>query len=403
MELIKSVLASQIGFSVVFAFVIVNIMMLVVTYCIYWERKISAWIQDRIGPNRVGPAGLIQPFADGLKFFVKEDWIPPWSDKALFVAAPVLMFILALIGFAIVPWAGELHLPWMAEGEVVSSQVASVDVGLLYFLAVGGLSVYAIILGAWASKSKYPFYGGIRGTAQVLSYEVPLGLGLFVIVLACGSVRLEDILALQTRMWEVGSTPIWPAWNVFLHPVTFLLVLITAFAETNRLPFDLTEAEQELVGGYHTEYSALKFGGFYLSEYANMITMSAILAVLFFGGWHLPGVSESPSIGWFLLRFVIIWGKIILFLFFYMWIRWTLPRFRYDQLMHLAWLTLVPMGLLLLGWTAVLTLYGWQNSWLAPVGEIVIFVVLVVIGAMRSAPITGRQRDLPLGRAVQFD
>lgn len=403
MELIKSVLASQLGFSVVFAFAIVNIMMLVVTYCIYWERKISAWIQDRYGPNRVGPYGLIQPFADGLKFFMKEDWIPPWSDKALFVMAPVLMFILALIGFAIVPWAGNLHWPWMPDGQTVSTQVASVDIGILYFLAVGGLSVYAIVLGAWASKSKYPFYGGIRGTAQVLSYEIPLGLGLFVIVLACGSLRLEDVLALQTRMWQVGGSSVWPAWNFFLHPVTFLLVLVTAFAETNRLPFDLTEAEQELVGGYHTEYSALKFGGFYLSEYANMITMSAILVVMFWGGWHLPGVSDSPSMGWVVLRFLIMWAKIILFLFFYMWIRWTLPRFRYDQLMDLAWLTLVPMGLLLLAWTAVLVLIGWHNTWLAPVGEIGIFLLLMAVGAVRAQPITGRQRDLPMERVVQFE
>jgi NADH-quinone oxidoreductase subunit H len=393
-EVIKSILASQIGFSAVFAFAIVNIMLLVVTYCIYWERKISAWIQDRFGPNRVGPYGLIQPFADGLKFFVKEEWIPPWSDKALFVTAPVLMFVLALLGFAIVPWAGNLHWPWMPDGQTVSTQVASVDIGLLYFLAVGGLSVYAIVLGAWASKSKFPFYGGVRGTAQVLSYEIPLGLGLFVIVLACGSVRLEEILDPQTRMWQVGGVSILPAWNFFLHPVTFLLVLVTAFAETNRLPFDLTEAEQELVGGYHTEYSALKFGGFYLSEYANMITMSAILVVMFWGGWHLPGVSESPSIGWMLLRFVIVWAKIIVFLFFYMWIRWTLPRFRYDQLMNLAWLTLVPMGLLLLAWTAVLVLMGCQNTWLAPAGEIGIFLLLMAIGAVRAQPITGRQRNL---------
>ncbi len=403
MELIKSVLASQLGFSVVFAFALVNIIMLVVTYCIYWERKISAWVQDRIGPNRVGPWGLIQPFADGLKFFLKEEWIPPWSDKALFVTAPALMFVLSLVGFAIVPWAGDLRWPWSPEGHVVSSQVAAVDIGILYFLAVGGLSVYAIVLGAWASKSKFPFYGGIRGTAQVLSYEIPLGLGLFVIILACGSLRLEDILGLQTRMWHVGDAPVWPAWNVFLHPVTFLLVLITAFAETNRLPFDLTEAEQELVGGYHTEYSAMKFGGFYLAEYANMITMSAILVVVFWGGWHLPGVPESPGIGWFLLRFVIMWVKIIAFLFFYMWIRWTLPRFRYDQLMHIAWLALVPLGLLLVGWTAVLTLAGWRDTWLAPAGEVAIFLALAAVGAMRSQPITGRQRDLPVAGAAQFE
>jgi NADH-quinone oxidoreductase subunit H len=401
-ELIKSILASQIGFSVVFAFVLVNIILLVVTYCIYFERKISAWIQDRYGPNRVGPVGIFQPFADGLKFFLKEEWIPPWSDKGLFVTAPVLMFVLALVGFAVVPWAGNLHWPWMPAGQTVSTQVASIDIGILYFLAVGGLSVYAIVLGAWASKSKFPFYGGIRATAQVLSYEIPLNLGLFVIILAAGSVRLEDVLGPQTRMWHVGSLPVWPAWNFFLHPVTFLMVLVTAFAETNRLPFDLTEAEQELVGGYHTEYSAMKFGGFYLAEYANMITMSAILVVVFWGGWHLPGVSDSPGIGWAILRFAIVWTKIVAFLFFYMWIRWTLPRFRYDQLMQMAWLILVPMGLLLLAWTAILALYGWQETWLAPAGEIAIFVVMAAIGALRSQPITGRQRDLAPERTVQL-
>jgi NADH-quinone oxidoreductase subunit H len=402
-HLIESLLASQVGFSVVFAFVLINIILLVVTYCIYFERKISAWIQDRYGPNRVGPVGMFQPFADGLKFFMKEEWIPPWSDKGLFVIAPVLMFTLALIGFAIVPWAGDLHWPWMPAGQTVSTLIAGVDIGLLYFLAVSGLGVYAIVLGAWASRSKFPFYGGIRATAQVLSYEIPLALGLFVIVLGVGSVRLEQILTVQTRMWHVWGLPVWPAWNFFLHPVTFLLVLVTAFAETNRLPFDLTEAEQELVGGYHTEYSAMKFGGFYLAEYANMITISAILVVMFWGGWYLPGVSDSAGIGWMILRFVIMWAKIVAFLFFYMWVRWTLPRFRYDQLMHLAWVMLVPLGLLLLAWTAVLTLFGLQATWLAPAGEIVILVLMVAVGAVRSQEITGRQRDLPAERVVQFE
>ncbi len=402
MDLIQSLLASQIGFSVVFALLVINVIMLVVTYCIYFERKISAWIQDRVGPNRVGPAGIIQPFADGLKFFLKEDWIPPQSDKILFVAAPILMFVLALIGFAIVPWAGPLRWPWMPEGEAVMTQVASPDVGILYYLAVGGLSVYAIILGAWASKSKYPFYGGIRGAAQVLSYEIPLGLGIFVIVMAMGTLRLEEMLAGQAGMWTIGAVPVWPAWNIFLHPVTFLLVLTAAFAETNRLPFDLTEAEQELVGGYHTEYSALKFGAFYLAEYANMITISAIISVLFLGGWHLPGISgEWTSIGAVLLRFAVTWLKIIFFLFLFMWVRWTLPRFRYDQLMGMAWKTLVPLGLALAVWTALLTLWGWQNTWLAPAGEIGIFVLVALVAAWWASPITGRQRGLPRGRVVE--
>lgn len=396
MEEVKAFLASQTGFSVVFAFALVNIIMLAVTYCIYWERKISAWIQDRHGPNRVGPAGLIQPFADGLKFFLKEDWIPPYSDKILFVMAPITLFILALINVAVIPWAGRVHLPWMDSGQTVNTQVASIDIGVLYFLAIGGLTVYSIVLGAWASQSKFPMYGGIRGTAQVLSYEIPLGFGLFVIVLNSGSVRLEEILVQQATMWQVAGASVWPAWNIFLHPLTFVLVLVTMFAETNRLPFDFTEAEQELVGGYHTEYSALKFGGFYLAEYVNMITLSGVVTVLFLGGWHLPGVSDqSTSILAMLVKFGIMWGKIIAFLFFFMWVRWTLPRLRYDQLMELAWLALVPMGLALVAWSAVLVLYGWQATWLAPLGEIAIFVVIVLILAVKPSRVTGRQRDFP--------
>lgn len=397
MEFMKSLLASQAGFSVVFAFVVINIIMLVVTYCIYFERKISAWIQDRHGPNRVGPAGMIQPFADGLKFFLKEDWVPPWADKALFIFSPIALFVLALIGFAVIPWAGPLRWPWMREGTYVDTQVASVDIGLLYILAVGGLHVYSIVLGGWASGSKFPHYGGLRGTAQALSYEIPMGMGLFVIILAGGSLRLEEILAQQARMWHIGDLPVWPAWNIFLHPLTFLVVLIAMFAETNRLPFDFTEAEQELVGGYHTEYSALKFGAFYLAEYANMITLSAVVAVLFLGGWHLPGVTgESTSIGAVLLRFAITWLKIIGFLFLFMWVRWTLPRLRYDQLMHLGWLALVPMGMALVAWAAVLTYYGMQETWLSPVGEVAIFAVVVLLAAVGPATtVTGRQRDLP--------
>lgn len=400
MEFVKAFLASQLPFSVLFAFVLVNVILLMVTYCIYWERKISAWIQDRVGPNRVGPAGLIQPFADGLKFFLKEEWIPPYADKILFALAPIFLFILALINFAIIPWAGKLHWPWMPAGQTVDTQVASIDIGILYFLAVGGLTVYSVVIGAWASQSKYPMYGGIRGTAQVLSYEIPLGLGLFVVILTSGSVRLEEILSQQAHMWHIGAAPVWPAWNIFLHPLTFLVVLVTMFAETNRLPFDFTEAEQELVGGYHTEYSAMKFGGFYLAEYANMITISAVVTVLFLGGWHLPGVSEQWTSIWaVLLRFVIMWVKIIGFLFFYMWVRWTLPRLRYDQLLNLAWLGLVPLGLALVAWAAVLALYGWQNTWLAPLGEVGIFVVVVLILAIKPGRVTGRQQDLSLPTA----
>jgi NADH-quinone oxidoreductase subunit H len=347
---------------------------------------VAAWIQDRYGPNRVGPKGLLQPVADGLKFFLKEDFVPERADKVLFVLAPALAFTVALLGLAIIPWGGDLQ--WFGS-ERIPVQVASIDIGLLYLLAVGAMSVYAVLLGGWASNNKYSFYGAMRAAAQTLSYEVPLGLSILVAVLASGALRLEDIVADQ-----VSTT-----WNVFLHPVAFLVMLTCAFAETNRLPFDLVECEQELVGGYHTEYSSMKFALFFLGEYAHMIVNSALIVALFFGGWQpLPWVGwlTTPTVWWAaLLRMGVYFGKVIFFIFLYMWVRWTLPRFRFDQLVNLAWKGLVPMGLALAAWAAALAYLGIPRSYWATGGEVALLIVAAVAVRAASSEPSGRQPSLP--------
>jgi len=264
-------LTSQFGVSILLANVVFGVMNGAVAYCIYYERKIAAWTQDRPGPNRVGPWGLFQPIADGVKFLLKEDVVPNHVDKPLFVLAPALIFVVGFIGFAAIPWGGKLSI----GDRLVDVQVANPDIGLLYILGVASMSVYGVVLGGWASNSKYSFYGAIRATAQMLSYEIPLGLCILIIVLTMGTLRLESITLEQTGHWGGWL----PQWNIFLHPLAFVVLFICALAEANRTPFDLAEAEQELVGGYHTEYSALKFGMFFLAEYAHMIR--AALSSLF--------------------------------------------------------------------------------------------------------------------------
>lgn len=383
---------SQFGVSVVLAFIVINVLLGAVSYCIYFERKISAWIQDRCGPNRVGPWGLLQPIADGIKFLVKEDVVPNHVEKPLYIFAPAVIFLIAFIGFAAIPWGGQLEL----DGRLVDIQVANPDIGLLYILGVGSMSVYGAVLGGWASNNKYSLYGAIRATAQMLSYEIPMGLCILVVVLTMGTLRLEQITIQQTVYW-VGWIP---QWNVFLHPLAFAILFITALAESNRTPFDLAEAEQELVGGYHTEYSALKFGMFFLAEYAHMITASAFIAVLFLGGWHLPGVpwTQPDATQWYavLAKISVLSAKIILFLFAMMWIRWTLPRFRYDQLMRLAWKGLIPITLALFFLAAALLFYNLQQSPLwALSGNLVILVVALIAASSSHRRVTGRQVNLP--------
>ena len=388
----KEFLTSQFGVSVVLAAIVLGTLQLAVAYCIYFERKISAWIQDRYGPNRVGPWSLGQPIADGLKFLFKEDVIPGHVDKPLFVLAPAIMFLVAFIGFAAIPWGGQLQL----GDRLVNIQVANPDIGLLYILGVASMGVYGIVLGGWASNNKYSLFGGIRAAAQMLSYEIPMGLCILVVVLTTGTLRLEAITLSQAGTW--GG--VLPQWNIFLHPLAFIILFITALAESNRAPFDLPEAEQELVGGFHTEYSALKFGMFFLAEYAHMITSSALMVVLFFGGWHLPWISwtQADATSWLavIAKMSVMGGKVTLFIFMMMWIRWTVPRFRFDQLMRIAWKGLLPPALALFVLATGLVYVGQPRSlvW-ALSGNAVILAVVLGVAAFSRTPITGRQLHMP--------
>ena len=309
--------------------------MLTVLIMIYAERRVSAFIQGRLGPNRVGPQGLLQPIADGIKFLMKEDIIPAGVDKPIFILAPAVLLIPALMTFAVIPFGSDITL----FGRQIPLQVADVNVGILYVLALTSIGVYGIVLAGWSSNSKYSLLGGLRSAAQLISYELAMGLAVVSIILLSGSLKLNDIVADQQGYLF--------SWNVFKQPLAFIIFLIAVYAETNRLPFDLSEAEQELVGGYHTEYSSIKFSMFFMAEYANMITAAALTVTLFFGGWDVPLINET-SLG--------IWGTVLsvlsfilkmgFFLFLFIWVRWTFPRFRYDQLMKIGWKVMLPIALL---------------------------------------------------------
>lgn len=310
--------------------------MVIVAYSTLAERKISAWIQGRHGPNRVGPRGYFQPLADGVKNFMKEETLPPHVNKALFIIAPMLSFVPALLVWAIIPWGAAYASPW-GRIEMV---LADLPIGFLFTLGIGSLGVYGIVLAGWGSNNKYALLGGLRSSAQMISYEISMGMSLIPVLLLAGNVTLRSVVNQQAEMH---------AWNIVTLSVAFVTYLISAFAETNRLPFDLPEAESELVTGYHTEYSAMKFSMFMIAEYANMLTQSAMLATLFLGGWDIPfmtadntGAVSGPLV---LLSVIIMMAKTLFFMFFYIWIRWTLPRFRYDQLMSLGWKFLLPMAL----------------------------------------------------------
>ena len=308
--------------------------MLGVLVMIYAERRVSAFMQDRVGPNRVGPKGVLQPIADGIKFLMKEDLVPERVDKPIFILAPAILLIPALMTFAVIPFGSSINL----FGREIALQVADVNVGILYVLALTSISVYGIVLAGWSSNNKYSLLGGLRSSAQLISYELAMGLAVVSIILLAGSLRLNDIITDQQGSFF--------SWNIFRQPLAFLIFLIAVYAETNRLPFDLSEAEQELVGGYHTEYSSMKFAMFFMAEYANMITAAALTVTLFFGGWDVPLLDES-SLGLFgtllsVLSFIL---KMSFFLFLFIWVRWTFPRFRYDQLMRLGWKVMLPLAL----------------------------------------------------------
>lgn len=385
-------LENQFAISVIVALVVIATMQGAVAYCIYFERKIAAWMQDRPGPNRVGPLGLLQPIADGLKFVFKEDYIPGHVDKKIFLLAPAVIFVVASVGFAAIPWGGQLEI----AGQLYDIQVAKPDIGLLYILGVASLGVYGVVLGGWASNNKYSFYGAIRATAQMLSYEIPMGLCIVIIALTMGSLRLEEITVSQIEYWH----NVIPKWNIFFHPLAFFILFICSLAEANRTPFDMAEAEQELIGGYHTEYGALKFGMFFLAEYSHMITSSAFIAVLFLGGYHLPWWSltepGATSMAAVLAKVLVLSTKIAMFLFVIMWIRWTLPRFRFDQLMRLAWKGLIPITLLLFILTVGLLYFGHHRTWAYAFGGNVA-VLAIIFGYMTlfPSPVTGRQANMP--------
>ncbi len=301
-----------------------------VAYSVVAERRISAWIQDRVGPNRVGPWGLLQPAADGLKFILKEDFTPAYVRKVYFWLAPAVSMVPALLTLAVIPF-----------GTKIGNQpavIADLNVGILYTFGIVSLSVYGIVLAGYASNSKYPFLGGIRSSAQMISYEIAMGMSVVPVFMLVGELNLSKVVEYQAS----------GAWLIFKQPLAFVIFLIAAFAETNRLPFDMPESESELVGGYHTEYSSMKFALFFLGEYAAMIAVSAMMVVLFLGGWTLPfaGLNETAStLGIGLLQVGIFIGKLLLFMGLFIWVRWMLPRFRYDQLMDLGWKRFVPLAL----------------------------------------------------------
>jgi NADH-quinone oxidoreductase subunit H len=312
-----------------------GLLMLLIAFWTLVERRGAGFIQNRLGPNRVGPQGLFQPVADGLKNFFKEETLPPFADRALFLLAPTMAFIPAFITFSVVQFASPLPTPW----GLVGMQVADLPIGFLFILAISSLGVYGIVLAGWSSNNKYALLGGLRGSAQLISYEISMGLAAVAVLVFAGNISLNEIIARQ-------QSSIWFVLPLFLG---FFIFLVAIFAETNRVPFDLPEAESELVAGYHTEYSAMKFAMFYLSEYSNMVTASSLLVCLFFGGWDIPFTSwdnTAPYSVWkTLATFGAFWSKTLFFLFAYVWVRWTVPRFRFDQLMDLGWKVMLPTAL----------------------------------------------------------
>ena len=336
----------QLIVSLVLGIVMLLAMLAIAGLYTFYERKVAAWMQNRYGPNRVGPKGYFQFMADGIKFFMKEDVIPAYANKPIFLLAPVMIMVPALLLFSAVP----IGMPFNWNGYEINLKITNLDIGILFILAVAGMGVYGVVLGAWASNSKYPLFGGLRASAQMISYELAMGLSIVAVVLIAGGLSLTTIIGQQTEYW-FGFIP---KWNVLANPLAFAIFLIATYAETNRLPFDFAEAEQELVGGYHTEYSSMKFAVFMLSEYVNMITMSMLVVVLFFGGWHFPGIELIGPTWLAVLASIAVFGvKSVFFMFLYIWVRWTFPRMRYDLLMRLSWKVLLPVALVNVLATAV--------------------------------------------------
>jgi NADH-quinone oxidoreductase subunit H len=338
-------------FKIILVVALFVVSLVVAMYSTFAERKISALMQDRLGPNRAGPFGLLQPLADGIKMFMKEEIIPNVSNKTLFIIGPCLAMTTALMAGVLIPWGGKIEL-W---GETFDLQVADLNIGVLYIFGVTSLGVYGIMIGGWASNNKYSLMGAIRASAQMISYEIAMGLAIIALIMSTGTMSLGEIAAQQ----DAGLA------NIVYQPLGFLIFLICAFAELNRAPFDMPESESELIGGYHTEYSSMKLGLFLFAEYINMFISSAVIVTFYFGGYNFPfqneinealGLSTNMATA---LGTIVMFGKIFFFIFFFMWIRWTLPRFRYDQLMRLGWKSLIPLAILNILITGVVM---WMNG-----------------------------------------
>lgn len=307
----------------------------IATYLTYGERKVAAFLQDRLGPNRAGVYGLLQPLADAGKMFFKEELIPKNSEKWLFIIGPAIAMITACITSAVIPWGSHLEL----FGRNIQLQVADIDIGVLYIMGVVSVGVYGIMIGGWASNNKYSLYGAIRASSQMISYELSMGLALIAVIMMSGSLSLKDIVEQQSGWGGMQ-------WNIIYQPLGFIIFFTCALAETNRAPFDLPECETELIGGYHTEYSSMKLGFYLFAEYINMFISSALMATVYFGGYNFPGMHLIDNQNLLaVLQIATIFAKISFFIFTFMWIRWTLPRFRYDQLMHLGWKSMIPLAI----------------------------------------------------------
>ncbi|HEX4146129.1 MAG TPA: NADH-quinone oxidoreductase subunit NuoH [Pirellulales bacterium] len=383
--------------------ILIGALMTAAAYLVLLERWIAAWVQDRLGPNRVGPLGLLQPLADGLKFIFKEEYTPGHVDKFLFILAPIVILTAALAIFAVIPF-GSVLPPLGLEQYGVKDPIRlivapGVDVGLVYVFALSSVAVYGVILGAWASNSKYSFLGGLRSSAQLIAYEIPLGLGILGVILYSGSLDLDQIISAQATSG---------VWNAFTQPLGFVVFMVASFAESARLPFDLPECEQELIGGYHTEYAGMKLLLFLIAEFLHMVVAAFLIVILFFGGWHLWGVTGSgDKVTWFeaIARIVVLVAKIMAAIVFFMMVRWSWPRFRFDQLMSLAWKVMLPLGLLNLAAVAVIS--ETMQSAESPTSPWIVaawgWAVLVVgwIGAALAAPLHDDNR--PRQNTREFD
>lgn len=315
--------------------IIFAISLLIAMYSTYAERKVAAFLQDRLGPDRAGPFGILQPLADGVKMFMKEEIIPSNASKWLFMVGPGLAMLTACIGTAVIPWGSAITI----GDRIIPLQVTDINVGILYIFGVVSLGVYGVMIGGWASNNKYSLLSAIRAASQNISYEIAMGLSIIALLLVTGTMSLKEIVE-QQHGWH---------WNILYQPLGFLIFMVCAFAETNRAPFDLPECETELIGGYHTEYSSMKLGFYLFAEYINMFVSSAVMATLYFGGYNYPGMDwvlvHTGSVIGPLIGTVVFFIKIFTFIFFFMWVRWTIPRFRYDQLMHLGWKGLIPLAI----------------------------------------------------------